>query len=185
MLFGQVDYTKMKDTELEELLEKTNSELQLAIDHKMPQSFQDDLANRRQKISDALNKKEKNKFHAVTFVYNGIKFDSKREAECAQILDLSGLTYQRQVKFELIKPTVLDEEGTVRGTYIKVDFVVDNWIIDIKGMVTKDFELKWKMLKSLNGNAYKYRLVTSKKDFDAVVLLIKRELINGIKISEE
>ena|SRR5688572_18377478 len=93
-----------------------------------------------------------NKYHNKKSTYNGSKFDSKGEASYAQELDwrikageIQG--YERQVKIELKVNGVL-----ICNCY--ADFVVTDKhgakeIHEYKGFLTKDFQLKWKLLQAL------------------------------------
>lgn len=101
-------------------------------------------------------KPKANKYQAQKCLYNGIRFDSKREANrYAELLLLSrggqitGL--QRQVKFELI-PAQKDENGKFVErslTYVadftyhqNGEFVVE----DVKGVRTEVYKIKKKLM---------------------------------------
>lgn len=98
-----------------------------------------------------------NKYQAQKCVYNGIQFDSKREANrYAELLLLSrsgqitGL--KRQVKFELI-PAQKDEKGKCveRAVSYIADFVYQDEngrtvIEDTKGMRTEVYKIKKKLM---------------------------------------
>lgn len=103
----------------------------------------------------------KNKYHNKRIIVNGVKFDSKREAQrwatllllekAGQIKDL-----QRQVPFELI-PKQTDEDGNMlerKCTYI-ADFVYyeDGRMVveDAKGCKTPEYKIKKKLMLLKHG----------------------------------
>ncbi len=90
----------------------------------------------------------RHKYNAKKTEVNGIKFDSKKEADYCTELDLrikSGevIFYLRQVPFDL--------PGTVKYRVDFQEFHTDGTIhfIDVKGMQTKDFIMKKKMVEDL------------------------------------
>ena len=90
----------------------------------------------------------KHKFGAVKTERNGIKFDSKKEAQYYDELKIrvkanEVLFFLRQVPFDL--------PGNVRYRVDFVEFLVDGNVrfIDVKGMKTKDFIMKKKQVESL------------------------------------
>ena len=102
-------------------------------------------------------KPKANKYQAQKCVYDGLRFDSKREANrYAELLLLSSsgqiTGLQRQVKFELI-PAQKDEKGKYLEravTYI-ADFVYrdengQTVVEDTKGVRTKDYIIKRKLM---------------------------------------
>lgn len=103
----------------------------------------------------------RNKFNNTKTVYNGNKYDSKREAEKAMELDMlknngDVLEWTPHPKY-LIIPRYLMKNGKVaRPAYYIPDFWVKyadgtEVIIDIKGFITPEFKLKKKMWE------YRYR----------------------------
>lgn len=98
-----------------------------------------------------------NKFHAKKTEVDGITFDSKREADfyCQlKILQRAGevKSFSMQVPFVLI-PTFKHLGKTIRGVKYIADFVVKyadghEEVVDVKGMKTKDYIIKQKMLLS-------------------------------------
>lgn len=102
-------------------------------------------------------KPKTNKYQARKCVYDGVQFDSKREANrYAELLLLSrsgkitGL--QRQVKFELI-PAQKDENGKCaeRAVCYIADFVYQyesrqTVVEDTKGVRTKEYIIKRKLM---------------------------------------
>jgi hypothetical protein len=101
----------------------------------------------------------RSKYNATKTVYDGIRFDSKREAcryiELKQKLDTGQIqALELQVPFILLDGYVL-EGKKVRPITYKADFVyvADGVTIveDSKGFITKDFALKKKMFESRYG----------------------------------
>lgn len=97
--------------------------------------------------------KRGNKFGAKKTMFEGILFDSKREAEVyrdLKLLERAGRIsgFERQRKFELIV------NGEIIGT-AKIDFAfVDHdqdgrlRVIDVKGCVTREFRRTQKIIKA-------------------------------------
>jgi len=103
----------------------------------------------------------RNKFNNKKTIYNGIKYDSKREAEKAMELDMlknggEVLDWTPHPRYLLI-PRYLNKDGkVVRPCYYIPDFWVKyksgaEAVIDIKGFETPEFKLKAKMFN------YRYR----------------------------
>jgi hypothetical protein len=98
-----------------------------------------------------------NKYGAKKSSYNGMKFDSKGEAGYCEQLDwrikageIQG--YERQVKIEL------KVNGVLICNYY-ADFVVtDKYgakeVHEYKGFLTKDFQLKWRLLQALKDELF-------------------------------
>lgn len=95
--------------------------------------------------------------------YNGVVYDSKKEAEKAQDLDFlmrAGeiLEIKRQPKYILV-PEFVKGNKKWRPTFYVADFWI-RWkdgreeVIDVKGMKTPMFLLKWKLFE------YKYPNLT-------------------------
>lgn len=103
-----------------------------------------------------------NKYNAEKTVYNGIEFDSKREANrYAELLilersgQITGLN--RQIRYELI-PLQKDESGKCleRAVSYIADFVykdIDGQTVveDTKGMRTKEYVIKRKLMLYIHG----------------------------------
>ena len=101
------------------------------------------------------NRKIKN---AQPTIYNGIKFRSKLEAECAKILDSNSIKYEYEpFKIELM-PTFQYDGKTYRAWHYAPDFMIDNGILlEIKGFPNDLWGVKKKMiLKYIIDNGYKY-----------------------------
>lgn len=103
----------------------------------------------------------RNKFHAKKVIFDGQKFDSKKEMYRYQELYLLQKAkkienLERQVKFVLI-PAQRDDKGKLierECSYI-ADFVYnegDNIIVeDVKGIRTKEYTIKRKLMLYLKG----------------------------------
>lgn len=98
----------------------------------------------------------RNKYGAKKTEYNGIKYDSKKEAEFARKLDLTRkslnsniLDVERQVPFEIrlngikICKYILDFKVTYKTG--EIDY------IDVKGMKTPVYRLKKKLVEAQYG----------------------------------
>ena len=90
----------------------------------------------------------KHKYNAIKTECDGIKFDSKKEAQYYRDLKLRKavgevIQYLRQVPFHL--------PGGVRYIVDFMEFHSDGTVhfVDVKGMQTKDFIMKKKMVESL------------------------------------
>ena len=106
--------------------------------------------------------RSQNKFGARKCVVDGIEFDSAREAkryrELALLLAVGEISdLNRQVKFDLL-PAQHDSRGKVveRGVSYVADFTYfdkkGEWIVeDAKGMRTRDYVLKRKMMLYFHG----------------------------------
>ncbi|MQX79881.1 DUF1064 domain-containing protein [Sinorhizobium medicae] len=86
---------------------------------------------------------------------DGIKFDSKREAEfysSLKQLERAGQVYE----VELQKPYALTVNGQLVCTY-EADFAFydalqkRNRVVDVKGVATKDFVIKKKLMRAVFG----------------------------------
>ena len=95
----------------------------------------------------------KNKYNATKTVYNGVKYDSKKEAKYAQELDLL-LNYGEVLKIERQVPFVIYINDKKICTY-KLDFKVtyDDRVeyVDVKGYKTSIYRLKKKMVEAYYG----------------------------------
>lgn len=99
----------------------------------------------------------KSKYLNVKTTIDGIRFDSKKEANyyaLLKLLKLSGevVNIEMQVKYEL-QPKFTDEAGNKhRAINYKADFVVTYKdgrveVVDVKGMRTKEYLIKAKMFR--------------------------------------
>lgn len=101
------------------------------------------------------------KYGNTKTVYDGFKFDSKKEAAYAQQLDWRVKardikSYEKQVVFHLVV------DGKKVCKYIS-DFIITHndgskEVVDCKGVKTAVFMLKWKLCQILYPN-YKYSIV--------------------------
>lgn len=101
----------------------------------------------------------KNKYNATKTVYDGIRFDSKRE--CERYIELKiklGIgqiqALELQVPFTLLEGYVIDGKK-IRPIIYKADFVYNEngvkIVEDVKGFITKEFAIKKKMFESKYG----------------------------------
>jgi hypothetical protein len=112
-----------------------------------------EILTREQYQAEIAKPKRGNKYGAKKTVVDGITFDSKREAEVycdLKLIERAGkiFGFERQRKFELIV------NGEIIGTY-RADFAfIDNEqdgrlrVIDVKGVVTRDFRRVQKIIKA-------------------------------------
>ena len=100
------------------------------------------------------------KYHAKKAVYNGIKFDSKKEMN--YFIKLKALESNKtiwnlelQKKYEL-QPKYKINNRTVRSIYYTADFVYEDsdgiHVVDVKGYKTDVYKLKKKLFE------YKYNI---------------------------
>lgn len=123
------------------------------------------------------NKKVKN---ATITYYNGIKFRSKLEAECAKILDKEGVKYEYEpFKIELL-PTFQYDGKTYRAWTYSPDFILyNNIMVEVKGWETDTWSIKKKMiLKYIVDHDYSYEFYMIKNTSQL------QKLINELKERE-
>lgn len=109
--------------------------------------------------SQASKKGRRNKFNAIRTIVDGLKFDSRKEAECWQFLkarlragEIQNL--ERQVRYQL---TAFSEAGPVDLCAYVADFryfdVKKNQTVvaDAKGVKTALFKLKAKLMLANHG----------------------------------
>lgn len=105
-----------------------------------------------------INKKVIN---ATEVTVNGVKYRSKLEARCAQILKENNIFFEYEpLKIEYI-PKFEYYGEKYRAAFYKPDFIIDNkYILEIKGFPNEVYRYKKKLvlLKLLKDNNYtKYR----------------------------
>ncbi|MGZ2484312.1 hypothetical protein ACVITL_002835 [Rhizobium pisi] len=108
----------------------------------------------REQYLEAVSKpKRRNKFGAKKTMFEGILFDSKREADVyrdLKLLERAGRIsgFERQRKFELIVNGAII--GTYRADFAFVDHDQDGRlrVVDVKGVVTRDFRRVQKIIKA-------------------------------------
>lgn len=92
---------------------------------------------------------------------DGRLFDSKKEAQFYGVLKLQKkageiLEFECQPKFELQAPFKNSEGKHLRAITYTADFLVyhDGYreVVDVKGMQTETFKIKWKMLQYMYRN---------------------------------
>lgn len=88
------------------------------------------------------------KYHAVRTEYDGIKFDSKKEAK--YYLDLKLRKYAGEI-IQFLRQVPFHLPGNVVYRVDFLEFHSDGSVhfVDVKGMQTKDFILKKKQVESL------------------------------------
>ncbi|TBB27315.1 DUF1064 domain-containing protein [Rhizobium ruizarguesonis] len=109
----------------------------------------------REQYRDAIAKpKRSNKFGAKKTVFDGITFDSQREAEVyrdLKLLERAGRLsgFERQRRFELIVNGEI--VGTYRADFAFIDHDQDGKfrVVDVKGVVTRDFKRVQKIIKAI------------------------------------
>jgi DNA-binding sugar fermentation-stimulating protein len=100
----------------------------------------------------AIDEAVSSKYHSRKTVYDGVRYDSQREAAYAAELDIMHRTgliagYQRQVP---IKLNVNNEQICK----LVVDFLIrhpngQHEYVEVKGVATQAFKLKWKLFDAL------------------------------------
>ena len=103
-----------------------------------------------------INKKVIN---ATEVTINGVKYRSKLEARCAQILKENNISFEYEpLKIEYIPKFEYCGEK-YRAAFYTPDFLVDNkYILEIKGWKTDTYRYKKKLvlLKLLKDNTYRF-----------------------------
>ena len=107
-----------------------------------------------------LKAQKRSKYHAKKVRIDGITFDSKAEAErWFQLVWLQSVgkisNLQRQVEFTLIPAQNIDGKCVERACKYKADFVYledgKRVVEDVKGMKTKDYIIKRKLMLYVHG----------------------------------
>ena len=103
-----------------------------------------------------INKKVIN---ATEVTVNGVKYRSKLEARCAQILKENNVSFEYEpLKIEYI-PKFEYYGEKYRAAFYTPDFIIDNkYILEIKGWKTDTYRYKKKLvlLKLLKDNTYRF-----------------------------
>ena len=103
-----------------------------------------------------INKKVIN---ATEVTVNGVKYRSKLEARCAQILKENNISFEYEpLKIEYI-PKFEYYGEKYRAAFYTPDFIIDNkYILEIKGWKTDTYRYKKKLvlLKLLKDNTYRF-----------------------------
>ena len=103
-----------------------------------------------------INKKVIN---ATEVTVDGIKYRSKLEARCAQILKENNISFEYEpIKIEYI-PKFEYYGEKYRAAFYTPDFIIDNkFILEIKGWETDTYRYKKKLilLKLLKDNTYRF-----------------------------
>ena len=124
-------------------------------------------------------KVNKKVINATEVTVNGVKYRSKLEARCAQILKENNISFEYEpLKIEYI-PKFEYYGEKYRAAFYTPDFIVDNkYILEIKGWKTDTYRYKKKLvlLKLLKDNNYtKYRF------FEIKTITQLRQWINNYK----
>lgn len=171
MAFGKAAkkrYKTKEDLELEAQVEKLKVSIK-ALEDKgipVPESMSKELSDLRAKLSP-------NKINAKKFYFEGIEYDSTREAKFAKALKESGLHFDYQVEVELQEAFKLEKES-IQDICIVVDFVIEGeWFVDVKGHIMDIFKLKWKMLKHKYRDTRQYHILQKESDISSLLGLIK------------
>ena len=106
-------------------------------------------------------KVNKKVINATEVTVNGVKYRSKLEARCAQILKENNISFEYEpIKIEYI-PKFEYYGEKYRAAFYTPDFIIDNkYILEIKGFPNEVYRYKKKLvlLKLLKDNNYtKYR----------------------------
>ena len=107
-------------------------------------------------VNQKINKKVIN---ATEVTVNGVKYRSKLEARCAQILKGNNISFEYEpLKIEYI-PKFEYYGEKYRAAFYTPDFIIDNkYILEIKGWKTDTYRYKKKLvlLKLLKDNTYRF-----------------------------
>jgi len=111
----------------------------------------------RQQYHEAIAKpKRGNKYKSVRTLFDGQWFDSKREAEVygeLKLLERAGRIsgFERQRKFNLIVNGEII--GSYRADFAFIDHDKDSRfrVVDVKGVITRDFRRVQKIIKAIYG----------------------------------
>lgn len=91
------------------------------------------------------------KYRNKKTVVDGVKFDSKLELYCYELLKQNNIHFSFQYKVELVPKFKYNQEN-IRAITMVVDFVIyiDNSeiYVDTKGLATETSKIKYKMLKN-------------------------------------
>lgn len=113
-------------------------------------------------------------------IVDGVKFDSKLELHCHNLLKMFKIDFEFQKPITIIEKFKYDGKW-IRETTVVVDFVVkdgDNTIyIDTKGFATEVSKIKYKMLKYMLKDQEDKRVVWlhSEKEVNQFLLTIKEK----------
>ena len=124
--------------------------------------------------------KKLTKYGNTKIVVNGVKFDSKLEMHCYEMLTENKLQFEFQKKIILIDGFRYNKKA-IRPITLTVDFVVKHndidYYIDIKGFATDVSKLKYKMLRYQLKDNPKTDVIwlTSKKAIYQFLINLKEE----------
>lgn len=135
----------------------------------------------KQKDVDRLNKEVKpkqHKYRAKKVISNGVTYDSTREFNFKVALDKARIKYEMKYRFVLQKKFRYMGKG-ISEIAIIPDFIIYDKsgntcaIVDVKGMITPQFRIKWKMLQNairLSGKEIPLFLPSTNTECDKVIL---------------
>lgn len=119
------------------------------------------LEEGRKLFKKYFGKPKRNKFNAVKTEVDGIRFDSKKEAayywQCKMLKQAGKIkSFDMKPKIELQEAFQAPSGEKVKSIVYIPDFILIHLdgtleIVDVKGMQTPGFKIKWKLLK------YKFR----------------------------
>lgn len=115
------------------------------------------------------NRKIKN---ATAVTIDGVTFRSKLEARFAQLLRLHKIPYKYEEETWVILDKFEYEGEKIRAVTYTPDFILGDFVVEIKGWQNDVFPLKRKfILKYLidSSSRYKFRLVKTVKDMMSVI----------------
>lgn len=105
------------------------------------------LEEYRKIIGADFNKKSESKYHNQKIEVDGHLFDSKAEAR--RYGELKLLKEAGEIRGFGIQPSFLFASGVrYRADFIVMDYAGSVWVEDVKGVLTKEFELKHRLWES-------------------------------------
>lgn len=119
-------------------------------------------------------------------------YRSKLEQFCAESLEKEGIKFEYEpykielvprfrsniLSYERVKKKFIAQSVNIRAITYTPDFVGDNWIIEVKGMKTPEFNIKWKLLKKYfheNNMNYVLYMPHNKREILQCISYIKNE----------
>lgn len=89
--------------------------------------------------------KTRSKYGAVKTVVDGIKFDSKSEAEYYLYLKVNDREHIRQPKYLLQEKFIANDGSKIQEINYIADFAYDNVVVDVKWLPTNEALMKRKL----------------------------------------
>lgn len=117
---------------------------------------------------------------ATKVVYNGIRFDSKLEAECYQLLQSYGIPFVLKPRYVLQEKFVYLSEH-IRSIEMEPDFYLPehDLIVETKGFANDVYPVKVKMLKHflwVNGLETGIVVIATKKELHEFFFKLKHKI---------